>query len=229
MKTLLTVLMCMLVLPVMAQDTMDTIPVPAETPGDPVTGETPEEPVIVLNATQQEKALRLSEASGVPIEEIIRMRTESRTLEPELPEGELPVVEIPVEGEVVPPDMPQGKGWGVICKWLGLHPSILGNGHAKQLERGKNLPDLPDLAPDDAVTAKKAMVRIEKEARIQVKSEEQAMKGKELAMLQRDKIHDTSGQSDTKVTGKPDKDKSDKGKPDKGKPDKDKPEKGKGN
>lgn len=62
-----------------------------------------------LNETQQEKAQRLSDASGVSVDDILGMRN----------------------GTYVPPEGtegPNGRGWGVIAKHLGLHPGILGKG-----------------------------------------------------------------------------------------------------
>ncbi len=76
-------------------------------------GEEPE-PTLELtlqNETQMQKAKALSEASGVPVEEIIKMR---------LGIGE--------DGEAT-----QKMGWGVIAKQLGVHPSVLGKGQAKMM------------------------------------------------------------------------------------------------
>lgn len=75
--------------------------------------------VVVLNATQQDKVTRLSEASGVAEEEILLLRAKRTRVEVD-PDTE------PVEGEEA--DAPKGRGWGVIAKWLGLHPGTVGKG-----------------------------------------------------------------------------------------------------
>jgi len=82
------------------------------------------------NETQTDKANRLSEASGVPVQDIIKMRLGIRdetTGDP--PDGTDGLLDETTEEE----EGPQGRGWGIICKWLGLHPSILGQGHYKDL------------------------------------------------------------------------------------------------
>jgi len=91
-------------------------------------GTEPVEPEYVLqNETQTDKARRLSEASGVPEQDIIKMRLGIREEGPEDPLGE------PTDEVIQEPELPQGRGWGVIAQWLGLHPSILGQGHDKDL------------------------------------------------------------------------------------------------
>ena len=62
-----------------------------------------------LNETQQEKAQRLSDASGVSVDDILSMRNGTY---------------VPAEGT----EGPNGRGWGNIAKYLGLHPGVLGKG-----------------------------------------------------------------------------------------------------
>ena len=104
---------------------------------DDVTGTTdtteetddPGEPTPELNATQLARAQRFSEASGVSEQEIINMRLGITSTTPDdvspTPDG-LPDTD--TEGET---DRPQGRGWGVIARWLGLHPSISGNANGR--------------------------------------------------------------------------------------------------
>lgn len=71
-----------------------------------------EDAEVPKNETEQEKAQRLSDASGVSVDDILSMR--NGTYVP--PEG----------GETT--EGPNGRGWGNIAKYLGLHPGILGKG-----------------------------------------------------------------------------------------------------
>jgi hypothetical protein len=80
-------------------------------------------PPVLQNPVQMEKAAALSEASGVSQEEIIRMR-----------------LGLPPEGMTeVPVDQPQGRGWGVIARWLGIHPGTLGRGHDRKPDSGEGM------------------------------------------------------------------------------------------
>ncbi|NQT92346.1 MAG: hypothetical protein HQ559_06265 [Lentisphaerae bacterium] len=92
-------------LAVFGQDVPDpTEPDPTELP--------PEDPLVLQNDAQTDKATRLSEASGLSEQEIIQLRL--GTPASEGPDG-------PIEGT-------GGTGWGAMCKMLGLHPGILGGG-----------------------------------------------------------------------------------------------------
>jgi hypothetical protein len=100
----------------MGQETPAIPPQDEETPdGQPPA--TAEPPLTLQNEEQQDKATRLHEASGVPEEEIVRMRL-----------GETPVPTVGEQDE----DRPQGRGWGVICRWLGIHPGTLGGGRGNK-------------------------------------------------------------------------------------------------
>lgn len=112
---------------------------PAQDDVAPITSEEPEVPVITepivpdpaqLNTTQMEKVRRLSEASGVSEDEILEMRQGTRT-DSDLTETGEP-----------DSDTPRGRGWGVIAKWLGLHPGVLGQGTGEKFYPPKEENDL---------------------------------------------------------------------------------------
>jgi hypothetical protein len=75
---------------------------------------------------------------------------------PEPDAAELPEKPDPVE------EQPQGRGWGVIAKFLGLHPGVLGKGTGDKFypEPDPNeLPDLPEVTADAEDTVKNALAR----------------------------------------------------------------------
>ena len=170
--------------PVIAQDVdPEPAPVPEEDAETPVPEEDTETPVPddgageaeveFQNDTQAGKAEKLAEASGVSVEEINAMRSGTR---PEVPEGEGP--EDPVA------DAPKGRGWGVIAKWLGLHPSEVGKGKkdvdVDDVDDDLDLPEPPELNEEASgivdKASKREMKREEKRARKDLKNAKVAEK-----------------------------------------------------
>lgn len=99
----------------------------------------PTEPTVPVNEAQADKAARLSEASGETVERILEMRSGSTPddTEPDEPDTGEP--------DTDDPELPQGRGWGVIARFLGLHPGILGKGTGEKFYPAED----PDNGADD--------------------------------------------------------------------------------
>ena len=198
---------------------------------------TPTDPAVqtpALNATQMEKVQRLSEASGVSEEEIMNLRM--GTVPATTPET---VPTVPLDGAVVTEPPPQGHGWGVIARWLGLHPGVLGQGtgdkfYPKDGEGAATLPELPELTPEalnaaGAVTLERAGNAVKNKEKDSVQNEADTDQLRDKNRDRTSEIRGKAGDAAEKSKGNSgDKDNkggsSDKGKPDNGKPDKpDKP------
>lgn len=119
----------------------------------------PAEPTVPVNETQADKAARLSEASGETIEKILEMRSGSMTGDtvPDEPDTDEPDTGEPDTDE---PDLPQGRGWGVIAKFLGLHPGILGKGTGEKFYPAEDSDSGAD--DEDGIVAARERVRKER-------------------------------------------------------------------
>lgn len=180
-----------------------------------------EEPV-QLNTTQQERVRRISEASGVPEEEVLRLRLRTRT-ELQTGEGTPDGKQLRAEEPLVEPN---GKGWGVIARWLGINPGVNGKGTGNKFfpKEDIDLPSLPEL-PDgsDELAGRihdKALDRAQG-ALGRAKGRDKDIDGVKDAVgngksdrgKAADKVANKGGRDD-KVTGKPDNDDKTTGKPD---------------
>ena len=158
--------------PVMAEDVVpEPAPVPEADAETPVPDEgSGEAEVEFQNDTQAGRAEKLAEASGVSVEEIDAMRSGTS---PEVPEGE--DTEDPVA------DAPKGRGWGVIAKWLGLHPSEVGkskkNVDVDDVDDDSELPEPPELNEEASGIVDKASKREMKREEKRVRKDAQHAKG----------------------------------------------------
>ncbi len=127
-----------------------------EEPGDPqepITDPVPTTPT--LNPTQMRRAEILATASGLSVEEIIQMRTATTTPVPSTPEDPA----VPIEGSEPTTGTSQGRGWGVICKQLGLHPGILGNGTGDKFMPQPEEPIAGESVASEGLLARRSKMR----------------------------------------------------------------------
>jgi len=163
-----------------AEDTSDAIDTSEETVDPPA-------PTSELNATQTAKAERLAEASGVSQEEIIAMRLGITTATDD-PETSDEGAETETENET---DLPRGRGWGVIARWLGLHPSTLGNATGRTLSET----DDTDTDQDSGLLASRSRARntrlfAESAGGMGVDSADRSQRGRERGQLNRQRRTD---------------------------------------
>lgn len=184
------------------------IPEDPVVPEEPVPDETevpePDDPeeltdAPTLNAAQTRKAEKLSEASGVPVEDILRLRSGAGIEQPDTDDQDAPEDAEPE----LRTDAPKGRGWGVIARWLGLHPGTLGNGNGDKFMPepeeevdDEELPGLPDVTPEADRAVTKARVRTRagkpKKERKELKLAEKTAHKKDQVSRGKDKSRDAA-------------------------------------